>query len=43
MNTSGFYSDFEDVKMGDDIDFIEWAATYEMINNASTSQQYIEK
>ncbi len=37
MNTPDFYSNFEVGKLGDDIDFIEWAATYEMIKNETKS------
>lgn len=29
--------------MGDDIDFIEWAATYEMINNTSNKLEILNK
>ncbi len=43
MNTSEFYSDFKDGKMGDDIDFIEWAATYEMINNVINKLNILDK
>jgi len=43
MNTSEFYSDFEDGKMGDEIDFIEWAATHEMIDNAIIKLNILDK
>ncbi len=33
MNSSDFYTRYESGEMGDDMDFIEWAATVEMLKN----------
>ena len=34
LNSSVFYSRYKNGEMGDDTDFIEWAATVEMLTNA---------
>jgi hypothetical protein len=34
MNSSGFCARYEGGEMGDDMDYIEWAATVEMLKNA---------
>ena len=34
MNSSNFCTRFESGEMGDDMDYIEWAATVEMLKNA---------
>ena len=36
LDSSDFYSRYENGKMGDDMDFIEWAATVDMLSNAET-------
>lgn len=36
MNSSDFYTRYESGEMGDDMDFIEWAATVEMLKNIET-------
>jgi hypothetical protein len=33
MGSSAFYAAYEQGKMGDDMDFVEWAATIEMATN----------
>ena len=33
MNSSDFYTRYENGEMDDDMDFIEWAATVEMLKN----------
>ncbi|MGR3317415.1 MAG: hypothetical protein ACUZ8O_02895 [Candidatus Anammoxibacter sp.] len=34
LNSSDFYIRYEKGEMGDDMDFVEWAATVEMVENA---------
>ena len=36
LDSSDFYSRYENGEMGDDMDFVEWAATVEMLSNAET-------
>jgi hypothetical protein len=36
MSSEDFYERFEGGKMGDDADFVEWSATYEMVENLDT-------
>ncbi len=35
LSSDAFLIQYEDGKLGDDIDFIEWAATIEMLENAT--------
>ena len=34
LNVSTFYRRYQDGEMGDDMDFVEWAATVEMLDKA---------
>ena len=40
MNSSGFCARYESGEMGDDMDYIEWAATVEMLKNAEDDCYY---
>ncbi len=36
MDSPAFYADYEQGKLGDEMDFVEWAATVEMVRNVKT-------
>lgn len=36
LSSRDFYDRFEQGEMGDDADFVEWSATYEMVENLNT-------
>jgi len=36
LSSAAFYQRFEQGDMGDDADFVEWSATYEMVENVNT-------
>jgi hypothetical protein len=36
LSSSDFYDRFEQGERGDDADFVEWSATYEMMENLDT-------
>lgn len=36
LSSRDFYDRFEQEQMGDDADFVEWSATYEMVENLNT-------
>ncbi len=42
MNSSNFYRDFEDGKLGDAMDFFEWASLYDMFKNIEHRKQKLE-
>ncbi len=42
LNSSDFYSRYENGTMGDDMDFVEWAATVEMLANAEKRLALLE-
>ena len=43
LNTSDFYTRYKKGVMGDDMDFIEWAATVEMAENADKRLALLNK
>lgn len=43
MNSDNFYNRYEKGKMGDNMDFIEWASTVEMLNNAEKQLLLLKK
>ena len=43
LNSSGFYTRYKKGEMGDDMDFIEWAATVEMVENAEKRLALLNK
>jgi hypothetical protein len=42
LSSAKFYPQYEQGKMGDDTDFIEWAATIEMLNHIETQLNTLE-
>ena len=42
LPSAEFYTQYEQGKMGDDTDFIEWAATIEMLNHIETQLNMLE-
>ena len=43
LNSPEFYERYENGQMGDEMDFVEWAATVEMLKNAEKQMALLEK
>ena len=43
LSSSDFYKRYENGKMGDEVDFVEWAATMEMLANADKQLLLLDK
>ena len=43
LNSQEFYARYENGQMGDEMDFVEWAATVEMLKNVEKQMALLEK